>query len=139
MGGGNAACGMADKGLAPLGGMPGLCGDPFQSGSKCIDGRFAETGMACKDLKTYQQGGILKTVININANHAGFWEVSICDSVDISQECFDKHKLLTYASFPCNWWSRYLKCTLCAEGLFTAAQMCHATIVPIPQGSLHQT
>lgn len=88
--GGHGACGMTP----PYGGVPGLCGDPF--GSKdCIPGRFEKKAMACEPQETYQRGGIMRTHVDISANHGGFWELSICDSTEISQKCFDKHKLKT--------------------------------------------
>lgn len=94
--GGNAACGMEDAGKNPYGGIANLCGDPFESDKACIPGRFEK--MPCDPQETYQQGGIMRTQVDIAANHGGFWEISICDSTEISQECFDKNKLLTYAS-----------------------------------------
>ena len=79
----------------PYGGVPGLCGDPYE-------GKEGETShfynMACDPQETYQQGGIIETQINVGANHGGFWELSICDSKDISQECFDRNKLTQYDS-----------------------------------------
>lgn len=91
--GGNAACGMEDAGKNPYGGIANLCGDPFESDKACIPGRFEK--MPCDPQETYQQGGIMRTQVDIAANHGGFWEISICDSTEISQECFDKNKLLT--------------------------------------------
>ena len=45
----------------------------------------------------YKAGGIMKTQVDVVANHGGFWEMSICDSTDISQECFDRNVLKTCA------------------------------------------
>ena len=72
------------------GGVPGLCGDPFE-------GRAPSNfvNMPCTAQETYQEGGIMSMQIDVAANHGGFWEVSICDSENISQECFDRNKLKT--------------------------------------------
>lgn len=39
----------------------------------------------------------MRTQIDVSANHGGYWEISICDSKEISQECFDRNKLLSCA------------------------------------------
>lgn len=90
--GGNAAKEMTP----PYGGVPGLCGDPFE-------GKPDETShfynMPCDPQETYQQGGVIETQIDVGANHGGFWELSVCDSKDISQECFDRNKLTQCDSY----------------------------------------
>lgn len=79
----------------PYGGVPGLCGDPFGGKQERGDSNFA--GMPCDPQETYEEGGIISLQIDVAANHGGFFEVYICDSKDISQDCFDRNKLTTCA------------------------------------------
>ena len=77
------------------GGVPGLCGDPFLG--HLPNSNFK--GLPCEPQETYQQGGIMRTRVDIAANHGGYWELSICDRKDISQECFDRNKLTSSVPF----------------------------------------
>lgn len=76
---------------SPLGGVPGICGDPFDGIYDHPSSNFAGMPMPPKD--TYTQGGGMTIQIDISANHGGFWEFSVCDHTAISQECFDRNKL----------------------------------------------
>lgn len=77
----------------PYGGVPGLCGDPFGSYLDNPPSNFK--AMPCEIQETYQEGGIIKAQVDISANHGGFFELSVCDSMEITQECFDRNKLRT--------------------------------------------
>lgn len=73
------------------GGVPGLCGDPFQGKEDEAPSNYA--GKPCDPQGVYQQGGVFKTEVAVIANHGGWWEMSICDSKDINQDCFDRNRL----------------------------------------------
>ncbi|GFX13110.1 chitin-binding type-4 domain-containing protein [Trichonephila clavipes] len=78
------------------GGKCGLCGDrydlpvprPHESGGNFTSGVIG---------RTYQPGRILDVVIEIVANHKGYFEFSLCERNDPNQreteECFDKRLL----------------------------------------------
>lgn len=73
------------------GGVPGLCGDPFQGKADSAASNYA--GKPCPPTKVYKAGGTFTTEVHVIANHGGWWEMSICDSTGISQACFDKNVL----------------------------------------------
>lgn len=81
------------------GGVPGLCGDPFQG--KEGEGPSNYAGKPCEPTVVYKSGSIIKTEVFVIANHGGWWEMSICDSKDISQECFDRNILKTCVPAGC--------------------------------------
>lgn len=91
--GGNGAGGVDTN----YGGVPGFCGDTFEGAPP----KSTFVGLPCDPQETYQAGGIMSMQIDIAANHGGFFEVSVCDSKDISQACFDKNKLKTCAFISC--------------------------------------
>ena len=88
--GGSGAREVKDYGV-----VPGLCGDPFLG--HLPNSNFK--GLPCEPQETYQQGGIMRTRVDIAANHGGYWELSICDRKNISQECFDRNKLTSSVPF----------------------------------------
>lgn len=59
-----------------------------------VDGWTNFAGMPCEPQETYQAGGILSSHIVVPANHGGFFMLHVCDSTDLSQECFDKYPAL---------------------------------------------
>lgn len=87
--GGHGARGMNP----PYGGVPGVCGDPFPGVLSKFLPNFENS--PCEPQETYQEGGIISMRVDVSADHGGFWEVSVCDSKEISQECFDRNKLTT--------------------------------------------
>lgn len=89
--GGNGARGMDP----PYGGVPGLCGAPFEAYPENPINDFSAMPSP-EPQEVYIQGGIMSMEIAVSANHGGMFEVSLCDSTDLSKECFDKHKLFTY-------------------------------------------
>lgn len=85
------------------GGVPGLCGDPFQGKPDSAASNYA--GKPCEPTKVYKAGDIFTTEVHVIANHGGWWEMSICDSKDISQECFDRNILKTCVPSCCKYCS----------------------------------
>ena len=83
-----------------LGGEPGLCGDPFVNKDKDSGVGSTFVDMPCqKERDVYTEGGTLDMEWTLTANHGGFFECKICDDANnLSEECFDKWPLLTYAS-----------------------------------------
>lgn len=52
----------------------------------------------CKLQVTYQEGSVITIETRQTAAHGGFYEFAICDSTDITQECFDRNTLKSCAS-----------------------------------------
>jgi hypothetical protein len=74
------------------GGKCGICGDPwdaFPREHEAPHGRFA-TGIIAK---TYRQGSVIPVVLDLTANHQGWFTFKICPNNDIwedpEQSCFD--------------------------------------------------
>lgn len=80
------------------GGKCGICGDPWNvwpRQNEAPHGVFA-TGVISK---TYRQGSIIPVVVDITANHQGYFTFKLCPNNDIwqdpKQDCFDRFSLVT--------------------------------------------
>jgi len=80
------------------GGRCGICGDPwnqFPRDHEAPGGMYA-TGIITK---TYKKGSIIPVVIDLTANHQGYFEFRLCPNNDIwedpEQSCFDRFRLKT--------------------------------------------
>ena len=73
------------------GGKCGVCGDPWdgpldnQAGGKYAKGIIIEE---------YEQGQVMEAVVQITANHLGWFEFRLCPvedhKVNVTQECLDR-------------------------------------------------
>lgn len=80
----------------PNGGVPGFCGDPFISPDDySYESDFAST--PCYIQETYEEGGVMAMQYQVTANHGGFVKCNICDSMEMTEECFNAHPLRTCA------------------------------------------
>ena len=100
----SGGAGTGDKGV-PLGGMPGICGDPFMD--KMLE-RWGEDHWTrfyeweCAPQETYTEGGVLDMQFIMDAPHGGFMTCNICDgdSSKLSEECIAQYPLKTCATPP---------------------------------------
>ena len=86
-----------------LGGMPGWWGDPIpRVHAHDPVSNFAAGGpdWGCEPQETFQEGGVMELTWVMAANHGGFFKAHVCDSTNLSDECFNKHELLTCAPSP---------------------------------------
>lgn len=96
-GGGNGA----GPGMHDLGGVPGVCGDPFQS---FTDFRSHFADEPCKPEAVYDEGSEMEVTVELSNQHGGFFEFNICPkATGLTEECFDKHLLITETGYPTYW------------------------------------
>jgi len=80
------------------GGKCGICGDPWDEYPRANEapGGIYATGIITK---TYKQGSVIPIVLDITANHQGYFEFKLCPNNDIffdpTQKCFDRYILKT--------------------------------------------
>lgn len=80
------------------GGKCGICGDAWDDYPRANEapGGIYATGIITK---TYTQGSVIPVVLDITANHQGYFEFKLCPNNDIffdpTQKCFDRHILKT--------------------------------------------
>ena len=80
----------------PLGGIPGVCGDPFKPAAESGTPESDFFGKPCDPIVTYEEGQIIDLEVNVNANHGGNFEFKLCDQPGGAfpdQSCFDAHIL----------------------------------------------
>uniref|UniRef100_T1JLX3 Chitin-binding type-4 domain-containing protein n=1 Tax=Strigamia maritima TaxID=126957 RepID=T1JLX3_STRMM len=78
-------------------GMCGICGDPWhqpEPRNNELKGKFAPAGTITR---TYKQGEVIDTWIQLTQNHLGWYELRLCPlnetDKDATQECFNRHIL----------------------------------------------
>ena len=78
------------------GGYPGLCGDGFMNRDRTSEVSTFHQQPCQQEPEVYQQGGEIQIEWMIIAPHGGFISCNICDDPNkLSEECFDKHPLMT--------------------------------------------
>lgn len=88
-GGGNGA----GPGMHDLGGVPGVCGDPFQS---MTDIRTNFLNEPCSIQETVPEGSEYTVTVELSNQHGGYFEFAICpESMGPTEECFEEYVLMT--------------------------------------------
>jgi len=76
------------------GGKCGICGDPYDRVREHEAGGKYATGTITA---SYQQGAVIDVIVDITANHLGYFEFRLCPHNDVKtpakQECFDRYLL----------------------------------------------
>ncbi|PVD36382.1 hypothetical protein C0Q70_03364 [Pomacea canaliculata] len=76
------------------GGKCGICGDPYQGPRENEAGGKYATGVISR---VYKQGQTIDVIVEVTANHLGWFEFKICPQnnpkMEATQECLDKHVL----------------------------------------------
>lgn len=67
----------------------GICGDK-PGGPQA----WAAPGPVPSGSSHYVEGGLIEFEVRLTAHHLGFFEFELCDTVDITEECFARHRLL---------------------------------------------
>lgn len=62
-----------------------------------VDGWTNFAALPCEP-ETFEAGGVMEVEVQISGNHGGFFMMSICDSLDMTEECFARNQLITCAS-----------------------------------------
>ncbi|XP_054166723.1 uncharacterized protein LOC128964190 [Oppia nitens] len=89
-------CGGFDNQWKVNNGKCGICGDPYQGplDNELPNGIYAKNLVITRSYKTGQQ---INTVINITANHMGFFQLKLCPTTsmnkEVTQKCLDSHTL----------------------------------------------
>ncbi|KAH9502323.1 hypothetical protein Btru_073458 [Bulinus truncatus] len=77
------------------GGKCGVCGDPWNKFRDHEAGGKYATGTL---VRKYQTGGIMDVVVELTANHKGYFQFRLCPTDDpmanITQQCLDRHLLV---------------------------------------------
>lgn len=88
-GGGNGA----GPGMHDLGGVPGVCGDPFQSMTDIVTKLADEP---CSVQATYAPGSEMTVTVELSNQHGGYFEFAICPmATGLTEECFKQNTLMT--------------------------------------------
>ncbi|XP_033754405.1 uncharacterized protein LOC117337502 [Pecten maximus] len=89
-------CGGAGKQHGQNGGKCGTCGDAYDGVREHELGGKYGTGYISPNA-VYIQGQVMPVVVDITANHKGWFEFRICEAVDnntpVTQSCLDQHLL----------------------------------------------
>ena len=65
----------------------GMCGDSHKN-------QYQKWNIPGENVATYTEGQIIKMSAVITAHHLGFFEAQLCDTQDITEECFYNHRLM---------------------------------------------
>ncbi len=78
------------------GGLCGICGEEYKSVKKFEKGGSLYRGLT---VRTYTQGEVIEVVVEITANHKGFFEFRLCDVAkanndgEATQQCLNQNLL----------------------------------------------
>ncbi|GAB6033081.1 hypothetical protein CHUAL_012695 [Chamberlinius hualienensis] len=78
------------------GGRCGICGDPWDASHPRDNEEGGKYGKGIV-VKSYTQGQIIEAVVELTANHQGYFEFRVCpannNGVEVTQECLDQNHL----------------------------------------------
>ena len=103
-------CGGFGVQYGPNQGRCGICGDPWNQQTRAHEapGGIYATGII---VKTYKQGSYIPVIIDITANHQGYFIFKLCPNNDVfqdpGQECFDHTPLWVGGGDPAYNYTRF--------------------------------